>query len=125
MSQHSPSASGHAASHGASHGHGHHTPEEVRKEVRKYLIVFGALLVGTVLTVWASYINFGSHAMNVFVGMVIASVKAFLVAGFFMHLIDERKMVYAVLSATVFFFIGLMYLTLWSLHPSSLIHIPK
>ena len=105
-------------------GHGH-TPEEVAKEVRKYLLVFGALMIGTVLTVWASYINFGSHNLNIVVALVIAIVKAGLVAGFFMHLVDERKLVYGVLGATVFFFVGLMYITLWSLEPSSLIHIRR
>jgi cytochrome c oxidase subunit 4 len=112
--------SGHAA-HGG-HGHGHH---DVSKEVRKYMLVFGALLVGTVITVWASYINFGSHAMNVAVALVIATVKAALVAAFFMHLIDERKLIYGVLGATVFFFIGLMYITLWSMEPASFIHLKR
>lgn len=83
-------------------------------------MVFGALLVGTVLTVWASRIHFGSDAMNIFIALVIASVKAFLVAGYFMHLISERKMIYAILLATVFFFAGLMYLTIWSMEPSSM-----
>lgn len=109
------------ASHGG-HGHSHH---DVAKEVRKYLLVFGALMVGTVLTVWASYIHFGSHSMNVAVALVIATVKAVLVAGFFMHLIDERKLIYGVLGATVFFFIGLMYITLWSMDPASLIHLKR
>ena len=40
-----------------------------------------------------------------------------------MHLIDERKVIYGVLGATVFFFIGLMYLTLWSTEPLSFIHL--
>ena len=37
-----------------------------------------------------------------------------LVAGFFMHLISEKKAIYAILLATVFFFAGMMYLTVWS-----------
>jgi hypothetical protein len=45
---------------------------------------------------------------------VIASGKAFLVCGYFMHLISERKMIYGILAFTAFFFIGLMFLTLWS-----------
>ncbi|MEW6160618.1 MAG: cytochrome C oxidase subunit IV family protein [Verrucomicrobiota bacterium] len=101
----------------------HHTPEEIKAEVRRYLLVFGALLVGTILTVWASYIHFGSTKINVTVALIIATVKAFLVAGFFMHLISERKMIYAVLGATAFFFAGLMYLTIWSMEPTSLIHL--
>ncbi len=109
-----------SAGHGHSHGHGAH---DVSKEVRKYLMVFGALLIGTILTVWASYINFGTPAANIIVALIIATIKAALVASFFMHLIDERKLVYGVLGATVFFFIALMYLTLWSSEPTSFIHL--
>ena len=81
--------------------------------------------MGTIITVWASYIDFGSPRMNIIVALIIATVKAALVACFFMHLIDEKKMIYAFLGATVFFFIGLMYLTLWSMEPTSLIHFKK
>lgn len=106
----------------AAHDHGHHA-HDVSKEVRKYLIVFFALLVGTALTVGAAYVDFGGASINIAVALFIATVKAALVAGFFMHLIDERKMIYGVLGATVFFFIGLMYLTLWSMDPLNLIHL--
>jgi caa(3)-type oxidase subunit IV len=61
--------------------------------------------------------------LTIAVALFIATVKAFLVAGYFMHLISERKMIYGILAATVFFFAGLMYLTVWSMQPSSLIHI--
>ena len=103
----------------SAHAHGH----DVKAEVRRYMIVFGALIVGTILTVAVSKIDFGGH-WNIIVGLIIASIKGFLVAGFFMHLISERIMVYTILIATVFFFAGLMYLTLWSLEPTSLIHDP-
>lgn len=123
QSAHLP-AGGHGDAHGHGHAHGHaHDPHHVAKEVRKYLLVFFALLIGTIITVWASYIDFGGAGRNIAVALFIATVKAALVAGFFMHLIDERKMVYGVLGATVFFFIGLMYLTLWSSAPGSFIHI--
>jgi cytochrome c oxidase subunit IV len=121
MADHSAHAATTSTPH-AGHGHGHH---DVAKEVRKYLLVFGALMIGTILTVWASYIDFGGHGMNIAVALVIAIVKAGLVAGFFMHLVDERKLIYGVLGATAFFFVGLMYVTLWSLEPGSLIHIRR
>jgi hypothetical protein len=44
------------------------------------------------------------------------------VAGFFMHLISERKMIYCVLAFTGFFFAALMFLTLWSMGHENLIH---
>ena len=97
----------------------------IKKSVRKYLIIFVALMIGTIITVLASRIHFGSHAMNVAVALLIAGVKGFLVAGYFMHLIDERKMIYGILGATIFFFAGLMYLTLWSMEPSSIIHLKR
>lgn len=103
--------------------HGH-SVEDIKKHVRRYLIIGVALMIGTALTVWASYIDFGTPTMNIVVALVIATLKGFLVAGFFMHLISERKMIYGILIATVFFFAGLMYLTIWSMQPDSLIHLP-
>ena len=87
---------------------------EVKEATRKYIYVFIALLVGTLITVIASYVPFGSHAANIAVGLFIACCKAFLVAGYFMHLISERKLIYGLLGATGFFFVGLMALILWA-----------
>jgi cytochrome c oxidase subunit IV len=103
-----------------SSGHAH----DVKAEVRRYMLVFAALVVGTIVTVLASYIDIG-HGGNIILAIAIALVKGFLVAGFFMHLISERAMIYTILVATVFFFAGLMYLTLWSLQAKSLMHDPK
>jgi cytochrome c oxidase subunit IV len=89
-------------------------PDHFASHVRRYLYVFVALIIGTILTVWASYIPMGSREANIAVALLIASCKAFLVAGFFMHLISERKMIYGILGFTVFFVTGLMALTLWS-----------
>jgi len=90
-----------------------HSPEHFSHHVRRYLYVFYALIFGTVITVGASYIHFGSYAINIAVALVIACGKAFLVAGYFMHLISEKKMIYGIMAFTAFFFIGLMALTLW------------
>ncbi len=100
-----------------------HTVEEMRHHMRRYIIVGVALPIGTALTVWASLIDFGSREINIIAALTIASAKGFLVAGFFMHLISEKKMIYAVLSFTAFFFTGLMYLTLLSMAHSSIIQI--
>jgi cytochrome c oxidase subunit IV len=85
--------------------------DDVAQHVRRYLYVFYALLFGTLITVGASYIPFGNHAINIAVALMIACAKASLVAGFFMHLISERKMIYGLLAFTAFFFLGLMLLT--------------
>ena len=100
-----------------------HDAHDVQKDVRKYLTVFGALLAGTVLTVGMYFVYLQSHALVITIALFIACVKGFLVAGYFMHLISERKMIYGILAATAFFFAGLMYLTVWSMEPASLIHI--
>jgi len=97
--------------------------QDFKQVVRRYLYVFYALLFGTGVTVLASYIPFGHHALNIAVALFIACCKAFLVAGFFMHLISERKMIYGILIFTVIFLAGLMYLTIWSTDASSIIHI--
>ena len=99
------------------------TAAHAEHSIKGYLIVFFALLVGTLFTVWASYIDLGHH-WNIVLALVIACVKAFLVAGYFMHLVTEKKLIYTVLAFTAFFFTGLMFLTLWSMQHESLIHWP-
>ncbi len=105
-----------------SHDH-EHSVEEIQKHVRRYIIIGIALMLGTALTVWASFINFGSPTYNIVVALIIACAKGFLVAGFFMHLISEKKMIYSVLVFTVLFFIALMFLTLWSMDGGSIIQV--
>jgi len=72
--------------------------------------------IGTVLTVAMYYQHFESVAVTVAIALIIATVKASLVAGFFMHLVSERKPIYAILVFTAFFFAGLMGLLIWSMH---------
>lgn len=89
------------------------------------MLVFAALIVGTIVTVLASFIHIGpkdSQTANIVLALIIASIKGFLVAGYFMHLLSERVMIYTILVATAFFAAGLVYLTLWSMEPTSLIH---
>lgn len=100
-----------------------HSIEEAKKHMVSYAIIGVALIVGTLLTVWASYIHFESRVINIIVALAIAITKGSLVAGFFMHLISEKKMIYSVLAVTVFFFASLMFLTLWSMHPGNVIQI--
>jgi caa(3)-type oxidase subunit IV len=67
-----------------------HDTAAFKKHIRQYIGVFVALLVATVLTVAVSYVHFGaedSHVGNVTVALIIAGIKAALVAGFFMHLV--------------------------------------
>src|SRR5438094_10120865 len=91
-----------------------HPPDHFSHHVRRYLFVFYALLFGTLITVAASYIPFGHRAVNIGVALFIACGKGFLVAGYFMHLISERKMIYGILAFTACCFAGLMVLVMWS-----------
>ena len=84
--------------------------EELRAHMSGYIKIGVALLVLTAVTVGAAYIEFNSVFLTVFVGLLIASVKGSLVACYFMHLIDEKAMIYWILAITVFFFIVLMVL---------------
>lgn len=104
-----PHAGDHGEHHDAHHDGGHDdSPEAIGREKRKYLIVFGMLAILTVLTVMVSRLQV-SHVTAVIIALVIASVKGSLVAAFFMHLINERKLVISVLLLTAFFFGVLMW----------------
>src|SRR5436190_16857889 len=94
----------------------HSSPEQLKKGIRVYLTIFGALLVGTVLTVGMYYVHLASMALTITIALIIATVKAGLVAGYFMHLLSEKKTIYATLATTAFFFVALMALTLWSMN---------
>ncbi len=96
---------------------------DVQASVRRYLYVFYALLFGTGATVAASYIPFGNHEVNIGVALFIAAAKGSLVAGFFMHLISERKLIYGLLAFTVVFVAGLMALTIFGTGPDGMIHL--
>lgn len=87
---------------------------DISRHVRTYIVVFVALLVGTAVTVGLNYMHFDSVTLTIAIALFVAIIKGALVAGFFMHLISERKAIYAILLATVFFFGFMMYLTVWS-----------
>ena len=93
-----------------------HSVDELKKHVRTYMLVFLALLAGTAITVGLYYVHFESVALTVSIALFVASIKSFLVAGFFMHLISEKKAIYAMLITTAVFFVALMFLTLWAMH---------
>ncbi|MEO7166484.1 MAG: cytochrome C oxidase subunit IV family protein [Spartobacteria bacterium] len=88
-----------------------HYAHDVSKHVRGYLMVGAALLFFTALTVFLSYVNFGSEKANVAVAMVVATFKAGLVAYIFMHLSAEKKLIYRVLLFTAIFVFALFWLT--------------
>lgn len=70
-------------------------------------------MVLTVVTVAVSYLHL-SIGSAVLVALIIASIKGTLVAGYFMHLFSEKKMIYYTLALTVVFFIVLMALPMFA-----------
>ena len=112
MSDHAAVHDGHDATEPHGHDHGHdNSPEAIRKEMRKYLMVFGALAVLTIITVGISQLHLPTH-YAIMLALAVAIVKGSLVAAFFMHLISERKLIFAVLGFTVFFF-GMLLWAPW------------
>jgi len=87
----------------------------VRKSMRLYLMIFGALAVLTGLTVMVCFgLKLPTH-QAIILALIIATVKGSLVAAFFMHLLSERKIIYALLIVTVAFFALLIWLPLHDL----------
>jgi cytochrome c oxidase subunit IV len=89
----------------------HH--EHIHNHVRTYIKVFVALAIGTLITVLASNFRLGI-TLGIIVALIIATVKGSLVAGFFMHLLGERKLIYWVLTLTALFvavMVGLIMFT--------------
>ncbi len=77
-----------------------------KAEAAVYLKTLISLLILTGITVGASYIHFGSGAANVVVALTIATIKATLVALFFMHLLHDKP-VNGLIAAAGFIFLGL------------------
>ena len=77
-----------------------------RKEARAHLVTLVTLLILTIITVGASYIQFGSPAANVVIALTIATIKATIVGLFFMHLLHEKP-VNAIIAVAGFLFLGI------------------
>ena len=87
----------------------HDSPEEIKKHIRGYYIVGMSLYAFTVITVLVAWVQLPTTAA-IIVALAIATTKATLVALYFMHLIDEKKMIYSTLMLTGLFFVLVMAL---------------
>ena len=93
--------------------------ENIKDHIITYRNVFIALLFFTGVTVGVSYIEFSSITFGLFIGLLIACIKGFLVASQFMHLNDEKSFIYGTLLLTVvFFFVLLMIPISWHANSS-------
>jgi cytochrome c oxidase subunit 4 len=77
---------------------------------RIYVAILIALLVGTALTVGASYVNLG--IFNPIVALGIACAKATLVVLFFMHVKYSSKLTKLTVFCGLFTFLALVGMTL-------------
>jgi cytochrome c oxidase subunit 4 len=96
-------------------GHEHHIVSPV-----VYVVILFALLVGTALTIWASYVDLGVWtpvpglpiAWNPILALAIAVTKATLVVLFFMHVKYSTKLTKLTVGAGIFTFLVLVGMTL-------------
>ena len=79
--------------------------------LKTYLMVGATLFVLTGATVAISFVHFG--AFNLVIAMLIASVKAILVALFFMHLLYDNKLFMAIFSIALIFVSVFIILTMF------------
>ena len=107
MSDHASAASNHAV--------------DIDKHVRIYITVFVALMVLTIVTVAIAHFHL-PMPIAISVALLVATIKGSLVACYFMHLISEKKLIYAVLAVTAFFFVALMVLPVVTVHDGFWIH---
>jgi caa(3)-type oxidase subunit IV len=83
--------------------------EAIKKSTRTYMMVFIALCIGTVVTVLVATVealDVGGHGFDMadmILGLIIATVKASLVAIIFMHLNHEKKAIYWIFGGGLLF----------------------
>ena len=82
---------------------------DIDRHVRIYITVFVALMALTIITVAISRLHL-PLPIAVTVALLVATIKGSLVACYFMHLISEKKLIYAVLVLTAVFFAALLAL---------------
>ena len=92
-----------------SHGRMHGEPEEAHGVTVptphhhvNYYAIFASLVVLTAITVGVYFLHPTSELVKILLALLIASVKAILVAYFFMHLKFEGKLIYTIFIIPLF-----------------------
>ena len=75
-----------------------------------YAVIFASLMLGTGITVWAAFQNFGKF--NIVIALVIATIKATLVILYFMHARYSPKRTQLVIVCSIFWLAIMLGLTL-------------
>lgn len=97
-----------------------HHPTSVQSSVRLYLLVGAVLFMGTIVTVAVAtlpWLDVGGHGFDkadMILGLIIASVKALLVAAVFMHFNHERSLVYFLIGLAGAHAVGMFAFTMLS-----------
>lgn len=77
---------------------------------KTYIVIFLALVIGTSLTTWAAFQNFGRF--NIVIALAIATAKATLVVLFFMHARYSPRRTHLVIICAIFWLGIMLTLTL-------------
>lgn len=88
--------------------HSEHSEHIVSPKI--YLTIFLALIIGTSLTTWAAFQDFGRF--NIVIALVIATAKATLVVLYFMHARYSPKRTQLVIVCAIFWLAIMLTLTL-------------
>ena len=86
-----------------------HSAADIDRHVKVYIIVFVALMVLTVITVAIARVHL-PVPIAITLALIVATIKGGLVAGYFMHLVSEKKLILAVMVLTMAFFVVLLAL---------------
>ena len=86
-----------------------HTEHHIVTPIQ-YVMVFGTLLLGTLLTVGAAFINMGP--LNPIVALGIACFKAVIVILFFMHAKYQSRLIKMTITSGFFIFLVLIVMTM-------------
>ncbi len=80
-----------------------------------YFVIFGALMAGTILTVWAAFADMDKSLFtgaNTVVALTIAVIKATLVVLYFMHVRYSTRLIWVIVVAGFFWLAILFALTM-------------
>lgn len=91
----------------------HSDSHTAHSHLKELTLTFVALIVLTIVTVKIAKVDFGSIAVNIGIALLIASVKALLVALYFMHLKWEEKLIVAFAALSVPFVILMVSTMVW------------
>jgi len=90
--------------------------------LRAYFMVFGVLMIGTILTVAAAFQDLG-FANNV-VALAIAIAKAAAVMAIFMHVRGSSNLIYFCIFGSLFFLSLMFYFPLIDLFSRGMLGVP-